>query len=415
MAGTFIILGLAGYLLAPVIPVLLALGLAMALIGAGAALFGLGLFLAATGLVAIAGSASLIAVAISTVGKAIINILPELAEGVALALVSFVTTIAEQAPVIIEAFKSLILNMLGIFTDEEFIPKIFAGILAFITAMLEALGEALPDLILAGYDILLALLDGIGDNIADVVAAGLNIITEFMQGIEDGFPALLMQAGETILTILEGIEAAIDEYMAEIIAAGIRIAVAIIEGIIQGFKDGFLDIKAAIIQVANDALAALGIPWQFGSPSKATWQMAKMVILGFVNGLRDNIDMVNKAFAEFRESLQEQVDPLVQVIANELDTSIEFQPVITPVLDLDNITTGARELNAAFNGSKILAELSYSGQLTTEEGRGIAVDRGSRGVTFIQHNYSPKALDREVIYRQTRTQVAKLKEERAFG
>jgi hypothetical protein len=417
LAGVFVILGLAGYLLGPVLPVLLGLGVAMALIGAGAALFGLGLFLAATGLVAIAGSAALIAVAIGTVGRAVIEILPELAEGFANALVSFVTTIAEKTPELIEAFKTIIIEMMGIFTDPEFIPVIFTGIADFVIAMLEALGEKLPDFLTAGFDILKELLKGIADNLADVVKAGLEIITEFMVGIEDGFPDLLLQAGETVLTILEGIEDAIDEHLAEIIAAGIRIAVAIVEGIVQGFKDGFLDIKAAVIQVANDALDALGIPWQFGSPSRATYEMAIQVIMGFVLGLQDNLYRVHDAFAEFRETLQRQVDPLVQGIANELDKSVEFQPVISPVLDLDNVKRRAEEFQKSGYASTILAAVDY------EQGGGYALDpigvaepeTATQGVTFIQKNYSPKALDRETIYRQTRTQLAKLKEERSFG
>ncbi len=417
LAGVLTILGIAGYVLAPVVPVLLLLGAAMALIGLGALLFGAGLFIAALGLVAIAGAAIPIAAAIKIVGGAIIDILPELAAAFADAIVSFLTVIAEKAPLIGKALQDLVLAMLAMLIDPEFLPEIAAKVLAFVTAMIEALALALPDLLQAGYDVLLALLQGIKDNIADVITAGLDIITEFMVGIEKGFPPLLLQAGETILVILEGIEAAIDEYMAQIIAAGVRIAVAIVEGLVEGIKAGWLDLKAAIIKMANDALAALGIPWRLGSPSKATYEMAKEVIMGFILGIRDNIGEIKGAFKDFRDTLQREIDPLIQGIVDELDRSPEFRPVISPVLDLDNINRGVEKLQRTTYASGILSAVAY------EQGGGYAVApigvaesvAATQPVTFIQHNHSPKALERDAIYRQTRTQLARLEEERAFG
>ena len=417
IAATLGILAVAGYVMAPVVPILIGLGIAMALIGLGALMFGAGLFIAALGLVAIAGAAIPIAAAIKIVGAAIIEVLPGLAAAFAEAIVNFITVIAEKTPEIIGALQKMILAMLGALIDPEFLPEILSKILAFVTAMIEALAEGLPDLLQAVYDVLLALLKGIGDNIADVVAAGLEIIEEFMEGISDGFPDLLLQAGETILIILEGIETAIDEYMAQIIAAGVRIAVAIVEGLVDGIKAGWLDLKAAIIKMANDALEALHIPWRLKSPSRATYDMALLLIKGFVNGIRDNVSKVRDAFKDFRDILQREIDPLIQGIVDELDRSPEFRPVISPVLDLDNINRGVAKLQRTTYASGILSAVEY------EQGGGYAIApmgiaesaSTAQPVTFVQHNYSPKALDRETIYRQTRTQLAKLKEERSFG
>ena len=416
LAGVLTILGVAGYLLAPVVPVLIGLGIAMGLIGLGALMFGAGLFIAALGLVAIAGAAVPIAAAIKIVGGAIIEILPELAAAFAEALVSFLTVIAEKTPLIGDALKTMFLAMLDMLIDPEFLPEVLTRILAFVTAMIESLALGLPDLLQAGYDVLLALLEGIAENIDDVVSGGLDIITAFMDGIADGFPDLILQAGETILTILEGIETAIDTYMAEIIAAGFRIAGAIIDGIINGVKAGLPDLKQAVVDMANGILEAMGLPFRFDSPSKATWDMAKMVVLGFVNGIKDNLNIVNQAFADFRERLQNQVDPLVRGVLDDLDKSVEFRPVISPVLDLDDVRAGVKDLTGSRYATGILAAVGY------EQGGGyssvpidVAATAGSQPVTFIQQNYSPKALDRETIYRQTRTQVARLEEERAFG
>lgn len=452
LAATFVILGLAGLILGPVIPVLLGLGIAMLLIGAGAALIGLGLLLASIGLVAIAGSAALIAAAIGIVGAAIIEILPKLAEAIAQALVNFLTVIAENTPIIIEAMRVIILGMITMVAS--LIPDIVIVVMDMISAILAAIVERLPDLVQQGWDILLAFLQGIEDNIGDVTAtvliivtefldeiaanisdivaagleilteflsgisdniqdvidAGFDIVTEFMEGIGKGIPLLIDQAGETILEILNGIEAGVDKYMAEIIAAGVRIGVAVVEGLVNGIVAGYGDIKTAVLDMARKALDALGLGFLMDSPSKATWAIAKQVVLGFVNGIKDNLNKVDEGFREFREKLQTHIDPLIQGIADEFDKSVVLEPVIRPVLDLDNIAAGVGVLNRSFDNSRVLAALSYSGQLTTEKtsATGTGVNGDGEQVTFIQNNYSPKALDRETIYRQTRTQVAKL-------
>ncbi len=107
----------------------------------------------------------------------------------------------------------------------------------------------------------------------------------------------------------------------------------------------------------------------------------------------------------------------MQGLIDDLERSPEFRPVISPVLDLDNINRGVAKLQRTTYASGILSAVAY------EQGGGYAVApmgitdsvSTTQPITFIQHNHSPKALDRETIYRQTRTQLAKLKEERSFG
>jgi hypothetical protein len=404
IAGVFIILGVAGALLTPVIPTLLLLGVAMLLIGAGAALFGVGIFLAATGLVALAGAAVAIGAAIGIVGEAIIKILPRLGAAIAEALVNFLVTIAENMPTIIEAFKDIILGMIGALV--ELIPEMVGAVLDLLTAVLERIAESLPDLIQAGYDILLAFIQGIEDNIADVVAAGLGVLTEFMVGLEEGIPELVDQAFSTLLTFLEAIADAIEEYMPQIVDAGLRIGEGIIDGLVQAITGGLGAVKDAVFAIARAALEALGLGFLWSSPSKKTYEIGEGFVEGFILAVIDGIAKTKAAMAKFAETAQDGIRPLVDVIDDEL----EFNPVITPVLDLDNVMAGVAMLDKSFDNSRVLAQLSYEGELATKEDSIRGVNGSDNGVTFIQHNYSPKALDRETIYRQTRTQVARLSE-----
>jgi phage-related protein len=243
---------------------------------------------------------------------------------------------------------------------------------------------------------------------------GLYIVAQIINGVADGLPDLIDSAFNLLLTFLQGIEDAIEEYTPQIIDAGIGIGEALIDGLVQAIFGGLGAVTGAITSLATSALEALKDVFREESPSKETYTIGKNAVLGLINSVKDSIEEVKETFRNLGRAAIDGIDPIAQALNKELEKSIEFSPLITPVLDLDSIDSGIAILNKSFANSRVLAELSYSGQLTSGEEDSTRGSNGSDGgVTFNQYNYSPKALDRETIYRQTRTQVAKLSE-RAF-
>jgi tape measure domain-containing protein len=407
LAGVFIILGLAGLILTPLIPVLLLLGAAMLLIGAGAALLGVGVLLAATGLVALAASGAAVAGMIAVVGLAIVEIIPKIATALAEGLVNFLTMIAEKTPELIQAFKTIVLGMITAIT--ELIPDIVTAILAMITAILEAIAFALPSLIQAGYDILLAFIQGIGDNIADIVAAGLYVLTEFINGIAEGLPDLVDSAFNLILTFLNAIADAIEEYMPQIIAAGIRIGEGIVDGIVDAIAGGAGAVGRAARSLGQRALAALMSVFEESSPSKATYRIAEYAVLGLINAFSDGIPTIRNSMYDLVTAVQDELTPLQHALSDGIDADWEFNPIIRPIVDLDNIPRSEDIVGDLFRNVNIgIGQTeSLAFQDSTSDG-----GQDQDGVTFNQYNYSPKALDRTAIYRQTKTQVAQLEKRR---
>lgn len=407
VAGVFVILGLAGYLLAPVVPVLLLLGAAMLLIGAGAALMGLGLTLAAGGLIAIAGSGVVIAKAIKVIGETIIELLPRLGEGIALALVNFLTVIAENTPVIIEAFKTIVLGMIT--AIPSMIPDLVAVIIDLITAILTTIAERLPALVQAGYDILLGFLGGIEDNIEDVVATALGIVAEFIDGIAEGLPDLVDSAFNLLLTFLTAIDDAVEEYTEQIVETGFSIAGHIIDGIVDGLIAGVSGLIQTVRNVVGTVIDAFTGPdgIQAESPSRVFYNAAGDIVDGVVLGLRDGQSAVRDAVSRFSKNVQNGIVPLMQNLASDIDQGIEISPIITPVMDLSNIESGMARLSRSINGPSVLAEIAYA-QSARSSDPSVSINNpfGDGGYTFVQYNYSPKALDRDTIYRQSRTLIA---------
>lgn len=407
LAAVFVVLGLAGLLLAPIVPVLLALGAAMLLIGAGAALMGIGLLAAATGLVALAASAAPIAAAVTAVGLAIISILPQMGAAIAEAFVNFITTIAEAQPKIMEAMKQIMLGMIK--TVADLIPEIVSTMMDMVNALLEAIADRLPDMIQSGFDILMAFLQGIADNIAEIIATGLMIVTEIINGIAEGLPDLIDSAFNLILTFLDAIADAIEQYMPKIIAAGIRIGEAIVNGIVEAVKGGVAKVGGAVYDLANQVIQKLKDLLGISSPSTVTYEMGGFFVQGLINGILAMVGKVKDTARNFAQKAKEGMDAALTSTMADIENEFELTPKITPVVDLGQVQAGADSISSAFSGGATLASLTSSqGYISDEREKASATTGLKEGVSFVQNNYSPKALDRAAIYRQTKTYVARL-------
>jgi tape measure domain-containing protein len=400
---------------------LFALGAALLIIGAAAALVGAGLFLAALGLVAISGSAVAVGGAIGILGLAIIELLPGIAVAIAEAMVGFLTTIAENTPRIIEAMKTIILGMIKAIT--ELIPDIVLAIWDMLTALLEVVAERLPDLVQAGFDILLAFIQGIADNIQDVVAAGLDLLTNFLAGIEDGIPALVDQAFSLILTFITAMADAVDEYLPQIIEAGGVLGDAIVDGMVQAVNGGLADIIAAITGIGEAALTAIKAILGIESPSTEFAWVAKMCVDGFVDRIVEGQQEIHEVISHLAEGIKEHLHPVMEYIHHAIEEELEphLTPTITPVLHIDDkFKKEAASLSSTLAGATGVSIANKINASREQKPQPVAASlnntkpSGECGVSFIQNNYSPKALDRAALYRQTKTQVARFSS-RAFS
>ena len=96
-----------------------------------------------------------------------------------------------------------------------------------------------------------------------------------------------------------------------------------------------------------------------------------------------------------------------QILQNFSDyISSDFEPTIRPVLDLSGVESGASSLNSMFSTGHAL---SIRGDISEVSGDASGRIAGFGGTyNFTQNNYSPKALSRLEIYRQTKNQFSTL-------
>lgn len=416
LAGIFVVLGVAGLLLSPLAPILLALSVSVAILGTGILALGAGLVLAGTGIgllvaAAVGGTAVLV-----TVLRKIIAEIPGFMAAVAVGVIEMAKVIGDGAPEIVDAMVKIAVGLLD--AVDELAPKIRTSIGVVIDTLLGVLKDNTPKIVQAGFDLLISLLNGIGDNIGAVVSSVTDIITEFLYNLGLAIPDIVQAGFDMLVAVLDGIANSLDENIQKVIDAGGRIVGALIDGFIGGI--------GGLVGKAKDAIMTFfGNIWQnvldfFGiaSPSKKMLWVGEMVMKGFIKGIDQNSADASKSVNEMKANVFDTMSTIIRDIPTIFDGMTEATPTITPVLDLSNVENGARKLDAMLASTVPLdpetslnqARYISVRQRDLEQTKAEAVSAVIPNLSFEQNNYSPQALSTIDIYRRTRNQISMAKE-----
>lgn len=114
--------------------------------------------------------------------------------------------------------------------------------------------------------------------------------------------------------------------------------------------------------------------------------------------------------------VQSAVDSMAETVAglgDILSAEIDAQPQITPVVDLSQVQSGAKEMQDILNNVIPIntdAALRQADEIARAQAiaqeQAAAQENIGTTVNFEQNNYSPKALTEIEIYRKTRNQLA---------
>lgn len=481
LAGAFTVLGIAGYVLGPVVPTILALSAALALIGVGilAAAVGMEALAIAFGSLAVLGAtgATAVVAALTVIITGVTALIPEVLTKVGEGIVAICQVLIEAAPVICEAFTVIIVAIVEALVTA--VPVIVDGIFVLLDSVLKTIVEYAPDIIQAVFDILIACLDGIANNLSEVVQSAIDVVLAFLDGIEQKLPDVIQAGVDLIISFINGTAEAIEnntdifiEAMNRLILAMIDAGLAVLEnapklfkeaaakimnsGFVQGIKDKFQAVKTAVSDFINNAKTAITDKFN-------EWkQIGKDLLEGFIQGIKDKVSGVvdavknavnsaidkakdvlgihspSKAFAEIGEYADEglivglkslaskvsssaadvgkgALDAMSDTISNITDVingEIDSQPVIRPVLDLSSVESGTKSINTMLSRSQAMTVGASMNKSLSVDGEFKDGSNNQNGAIyqFTQNNYSPKALSRIEIYRQTKNQFSALKE-----
>jgi len=305
LAATLGIIGLAGAVLTPVIPTLLGLGAAIALIGIGTLAAGAGLLAFSLGLTALSIAGAAGAAALVAIVTGLISLIPMAMNAVAEGIVLMAKVIGGAGPEFVVAITTLLMALLT--TINKLAPKIIDTIWNLVLKLANRVADGYPKLVDAALRMVTGILEGIAANIGNIVKAALDVITAFINGIAAGIPQLTEAGANLVITLVESLATTIANNSARMRAAGQDLAFAIVDGMTGGLLSGASDVIGAAVDMAGSALSAAKKALGIASPSKEFYKVGRFAKIGFANGLTDGRDGIKAAVGTMRAALTELI------------------------------------------------------------------------------------------------------------
>lgn len=182
----------------------------------------------------------------------------------------------------------------------------------------------------------------------------------------------------------------------------------IVDGLVQGINDNRYKIIAAISQMAESVITTIRQKLDIHSPSRVMTSLGGFAAIGFADGLCSHAIDAENAGKKVADSAKTGLSNAISNLSSMINGDMNLQPTIRPVLDLSDVETGVGTIDAMFAKQQALSiSASMSEDMNSKYGQNS--NNGDTIVQFTQNNYSPKALSRIDIYRQTRNQLSAMK------
>jgi len=317
LAGVFVVLGTAALILQPLVPTMIGLSAAIALLGVGIAAVGVGVLAFSTALTALSVSATAAAGAIVVIGSAILSLIPIFFEKIGEGLITLGNTIINGAPIIKDAFLVLLASALEAFTEA--IPMITEAVFTLLNNLLDALVKYTPGIVEKIFDFLIVLLDAITKKLPQLIQAGVNVLMAFFSGVIDAL------SGIDVEVLLKGI-AGIGLLSAIMIALG-AVASLVPAAMVGVLGMGVVIAELALVLAAIGALAQIpGLEWFINEGGNllqgigtAIGKFVGGIVGGFMGGVSSSFPKIGADLSAFMTNVQPFLDGASKIDASTMD------------------------------------------------------------------------------------------------
>ena len=310
LAGAFVVIGVAGKILQPVVPTLLGLAGSFAMIGLAVTLVGVGLLAAGAGLAAIAGGITALVGSLSASVNAIVQIVTALVVGVITGIgegiIAICRIIADGAPAIGEAIKALILTICDVLI--ECVPVLVNALLVLVVGLLDKLVEFTPRIVDAIFNFIIGIIESLGRNIPRLVQTFVDFFMNVFQGVIDALGDI------DPATLLEGIKCIG-------LMTGVMIALSVLSALAPAAMLGVLAFGAVIAELAIvlasvGALALIpGLTWLAGKGGDllevvgtAIGRFIGGIAGGIAQGFTSSLPQMGTDLSNFMKKVQPFID-----------------------------------------------------------------------------------------------------------
>ena len=241
--------------------------------------------------------------------------------------------------------------------------------------------------------------------------------------IEQSADSTLSEAQQMVNSALANAKGTYAEFTGTAAAAGTAAGNAYVAANATAIQNGSNQTTAAATKNTANVAAATATATT-AEAKKAGVAYADAMAAGIESRQGRIVEVIKKLLVlsadDIKDAAEETIHQFIQAvgeIANKTDELTDYEPVIRPVVDMSDVEQKAQIINSTFNGgsksynvaSKAQRAVSSSKSNTTQS-NSMKATPGGNIYQVTQNNYSPKALDRSTIYRQTKSlfsQVAK--------
>ena len=189
--------------------------------------------------------------------------------------------------------------------------------------------------------------------------AGMNAITNIIRGINSQAETIKT----TMTTLAEDVADAAStiELYEDFRDAGAYLA----KGFSNGISANIWLAEAKARAMAKAAINAAEDELDEHSPSKEGERIGYFFGLPFVNAIASFTDKAYSASADVAKSAKDGLNSSIAKIANVVNSDLDIQPTITPVVDMSNVTASANSINGMFgNRSFGLSAINTADQIS---------------------------------------------------
>lgn len=236
--------------------------------------------------------------------------------------------------------------------DSEAIGSALSGALSTAlsgvdTSGYKSLGTTLTGAIAAGLSIGYRTLKTVLDTVLSNASEDANVspYSKIGENVTDKIGTSILKStavSSAVAKILSNAKSAAESYKDDFQQAGRYFA----EGMGRGISNNTSLVMNEARAMARKALEAAKNELNEHSPSKETYEIGKFFVLGFSNGIEKYTDVAVSASESMAESTTTGLNSAVKAMSDMFLLDDEYQPTITPVLDLSEIQNGANQIDS---------------------------------------------------------------------